>query len=158
MSKKKDMPFGLKQLNDYKPEDLRLVLVQNGDDVHRCTVDEKKRFLGMFFERWVHRADLMDPIRKVDNEIQAAKDKLAELENKRESEIRQARTIVASIPTAWDCRSYKIGGKDSKPSVNGVFNTPEPSKKEKPKMQPRVLEGIKAGPVQQQKQNNGKGH
>lgn len=154
MSKKKDLPFTLKELNEYPQEDLRLNLVQNGDDVHRCTVDEKKRFLGVFFERWVHRADLMDPIRKVDAEIQSAEDKLKELKAKREIKIREAQTLVASLPNAWDYQSYNIGSKDSKPPVAGVFSAKKGDEKKKEKPKPRVLNGTKATP--EQKQQNGK--
>ena len=155
MSKKKDLPFTLKELNEYPQEDIRLNLIQSGDDVYRCTVDEKKKFLGLFFERWVHRADLMKPIREVDDEIQKAKDKLAELEVKRDVKVREARVLAASIGHSYN-KPYNLNSaKDSKPTpVKGVFNTDPEVKKDKPKQKPRVLEGKKC--VNEPKQNNGK--
>tara|TARA_R110000824_G_scaffold179132_2_gene359227 strand:+ start:1248 stop:1715 length:468 start_codon:yes stop_codon:yes gene_type:complete len=150
---KKVKAFTTKELGEYKQDDLRLNLIQDGDAVHRCTVDEKKTFLG-FFEHWVHRADLMEPIRKVDREIQEAEDKLKALAVKRESKIREAQQLVASIPNSFSMQSYNLNAKDSKPGVHGVFASTSKKKAEPAKKKPTVLEGRVAMP--ENKQNNQK--
>ena len=149
---KKTKPFTSKELGEYNPDDIRLNLIQNGEQVFRCTVDEKRTFLGLL-PRWVHRADLLKPIQDVDMEIQKKKDELVALEAKREAKIRETRMLVASIGHTWQSKPYKLNSKDSKPdAVEGLFS--DTSEKKPKKKEPRVLNSVKATGNHQQ--NNGK--
>lgn len=142
-------PFTMKDLHAGKASDYKLQMIREDDTVYQAAVLKRKTFLGMF-ERWVFEADLMDPVRKVDDEITKAKDRLKELEAKRETKLREAKTLMQSIPNAFEMRPFNLKkDTDSKP-VSEVFGGKEEKPKSKPKT--RVLNGTVAGP--DNKQNN----
>ena len=144
----KNKPFTMNDLEKEDKRDLKLNLIRDGDDYHASSVLKRKTFLGMF-PRWVVVADLLDPVRDVDKEIEKAKLKVIELEAKRESKLREFYTIVSAIPQTYEKKAFSLTGKHSKGSVSDVF----PAKKvNKPKTKTVDLECVPAKP--ENKQNN----
>lgn len=145
----KNSPFTMGDLHAGKASDFKLQMIREDDVVYQATVLKRKTFLGMF-ERWVFESDLMDPVRAVDDEIAKAKDKLKDLEAKREAKLREAKTLMQSIPNAFEMRPFNLKKDAASKPVSDVFGGKE--EKSKPKKEPRVLNGTVAGP--ESKQNN----
>lgn len=147
--KKKD--FNMKDVVKEGQDNLMLNLQRDGDDYYASSVLKRKTFLGMF-PRWVVVADLLDPVRDVDKEIEAAKNKLVELKAKREVKLREFYTIAAAIPQSFEKKAFSLTGKpsNSKP-VRDVFGE---KKKDKPATKTVELDCMPARPEQKGNQNN----
>lgn len=146
------------KLSDINPaSDFKLAHVQVDNDVYSSEVFKRKTFLGRF-ERWVVVADLMDPLRDIDNDIEAALLKVKELKAEREVRIRQQKTIMASIPLASNGgKRYSLGKASTTQPVKDFFGDGDEEKKKERKTTSVILHGAPATPEKQnnnQKRNN----
>jgi hypothetical protein len=149
---KDNKPFTLNDVDKEGRENLKLNLQRDGDEYYSSSVLKRKTFLGMF-PHWVVVADLLDPVRDVDKEIQKTKDKLVELETKRVAKLREFYTICKAIPEQFETKAFSLSGKPSKSEpVNDVF--PGDRDKAKPKTRSVSTACVPASPSQNQGKNN----
>lgn len=143
--------FSKESLKGKPPSDFKLQLVQIDGQVYESDVLMRKTFLGMF-PRWVVVADLLQPVRDVDEEIKQAKLKIQKLEAKREERVLEAR-MLASTLASFEKKPLPFTDKVSKADpVKGVFDIEKPDK-DKPKSRKVVLDGVPAKPEHKQNSN-----
>lgn len=99
--------YDYKKLDELPKDKKRISLVQKDDTVYQALLMVKRFFFG-----WRVVADLMEPVRKVDKEIEECKLKLQGLQDKRDKVWKQAVLIINSVGNTYEGRPYKLGKGD----------------------------------------------
>lgn len=156
MKKKEPKYFSRENLKGKSKEDFKLHVVQINEKVYESTVLMRKTFLGLL-PRWVVVADLLKPVRDVDEEIEEAKLKLEALQAKRKERVAEVHLIAGSIQS-FHKKPLPFTDKPSKSDpVLGVFHVDEGKSKDKTRSV--KLATVNAPPMnkgnqQQQKKGN----
>lgn len=99
--------YDYKRLDELPRDRKRISLVQKDDTVYQALLMVKRWLFG-----WRVVADLMEPVRKVDKEIEECKLKLKGLQDKRDKVWKQAVLIINSVGNTYEGKAYKLGKGD----------------------------------------------
>lgn len=139
--------FDYKSLDQIPRDKKRISMYREGDTVYQAILEVKKFLFG-----WRSVADLMEPVRKKDDEIKAQELKLKNLKSERETAWRQAVLVINSVRcNIEESKSYKLS-KDDLKVINEPFNDSPKSEK---KRDVEYVELVGSMKPQHNNQNNG---
>jgi hypothetical protein len=116
--------FDYKTLDQIPRDKKRISMYREGDVVHQAILEVKKFLFG-----WRSVADLMEPVRKKDNEIKEQELKLKKLKDERDTAWRQAVLVINSVRcNIEESKSYKLS-KDDLKVINEPFKDSSKSDK-----------------------------
>lgn len=138
--------FNYKSLDSIPRDKKRISMYREGDIVHQAILEVKKFFLG-----WRSVADLMEPVRKKDEEIKSQELKLKKLRDERDTAWRQAVLVINSVGcNIEESKSYKLTKNDLK-----VINEPFKDSSKSEKKSVEYVELVGSMKPQHSNQNNG---